>query len=49
MCRMNCLWAGMLTALGVGIIIGLWLEGGFFSHCLGVGFIFCGCGFFRKH
>ena len=48
MCRHNQLWASIMIAFGVGLLIGLWLNGGFFSHCFGLIMIFCGCGVFRR-
>lgn len=36
MCRYNFLWGGMLLAFGLGVLIGLWLEGGFFCFCFGI-------------
>ncbi len=36
MCRYNYLWGGMLMAFGFGVLIGLWLEGGFFCVCFGL-------------
>lgn len=37
MCRYNQLWGCVLIALGFGILLGTWLEGGFLCHCLGIG------------
>lgn len=42
MCRQNQLWGCALIAFGLGVLVGLWLEGGFFSHCFGFGVIFFG-------
>lgn len=36
MCRFNQLWGFALIAFGLGVLIGLWLEGGFFCGCFGV-------------
>ena len=47
MCRHNQLWGCTLMAFGLGVLIGLWLESGFFCVCFGLGLIFtgfCVCG-----
>jgi len=46
MCRHNQLWGCSLMAFGLGVLIGLWLEGGFFCGCFAVGMLilgFCVC------
>lgn len=43
MCRYNQLWGFGLMAFGFGLLVGLWLEGGFFAHCFGFGLL--GVGF----
>ncbi len=46
MCRRNQLWGWLLMAFGFGLLLGLWLEGGFFCHCFGFGSMivgFCIC------
>ena len=43
MCRRNQLWGCMLLSLGLGVLIGLWIDGGFFAHCCGFGCIVLGC------
>lgn len=48
MCRQNQLWGCMLIAFGVGILIGLWLEGGFLCGCLGLGLLVLGLCVARK-
>lgn len=42
MCRKNHLWGGLLTAFGVGLLIGIWLEGGFFCHIFSLAMIIAG-------
>jgi hypothetical protein len=44
MCRHHQLWGGVLLAFGLGMLVGLWIEGGFIAHCLGFGLIFFGFG-----
>ena len=48
MCRYNQLWGYLQIAFGLGLLIGLWIEGGFLSHCFGFGMILLGCVFLRK-
>ena len=48
MCRQNQLLGCMLLAFGVGLLIGLWIECGFWAHCFGFGLIFIGFTFCRK-
>lgn len=43
MCRRNQLLGCILLALGLGLLIGLWIDGGFLAHCCGFGFIIFGC------
>lgn len=42
MCRQNQLWGYMQLAFGVGVLVGLWMEGGFLAHCFGIGMIILG-------
>ena len=44
MCRYHQLWGGLLLAFGLGVLIGMWIEGGFVAHCFGFGLIFIGFG-----
>lgn len=44
MCRFNQLWGFSLMAFGLGICVGLWLEGGFFCIGFGVLMILLGVG-----
>jgi len=48
MCRQNQLWGFMQLAFGVGVLVGLWIDGGFVSHCFGIGMIIFGFCFLRK-
>ncbi len=43
MCRQNQLWGLLQIAFGIGLLIGLWIEAGFLSHCFGFGMIILGC------
>ncbi len=49
MCRHNQLWGCVLLAFGAGVLVGLWLEGGFLAHCFGFGLICLGCGMVRRN
>lgn len=42
MCRNNQFWGGLIGAFGLGVLIGIWIEGGFLAHCFGFGLIICG-------
>ena len=48
MCRHHQLWGCILLAFGFGILVGMWLEGGFFAHCFGFGLIAIGFSMGRK-
>lgn len=48
MCRKNQLLGLVSLAFGLGLLIGLWVDGGFFAHCFGFGFIIVGCCFWRR-
>ena len=48
MCRYYQLWGCIILSFGLGILIGMWLEGGFFAHCFGFGLILVGCSMGRK-
>jgi len=41
-CRHNQLWGSILGAFGIGLLLGTWLDGGFWSLILGLGLIFIG-------
>lgn len=49
MCRQNQLLGCVVLAFGLGILVGLWLEGGFIAHCLGFGLIVLGCSVAKKN
>ncbi len=42
MCRRNRLWGCVFIALGVGTMIGTWLEGGFLCSCFCIGLMLLG-------
>ncbi len=42
MCRHNQLLGCILLAFGLGVLIGIWINGGFFAHCFGVGMMVLG-------
>ncbi len=48
MFRHNQLLGAVLTAFGIGLLFGLWLEGGLLCHCVGIGIAVCGCNVLRK-
>lgn len=48
MCRQNLLWGAAVCAFGLGILIGTWLESGFFCHLAGFGLLLLGFGVMRR-
>lgn len=48
MCRQNQLWGCMLLSFGLGVLIGLWIESGFFAHCFGFALVLVGICVTRK-
>lgn len=48
MCRLNQLWGCILLAFGLGVLVGLWIEAGFFAHCFGFALIILGGCVVRK-
>ena len=49
MCRHNQLWGCCAIAFGLGVLIGMMLEGGFLCGCLGLGLVIFGfCVLIRK-
>lgn len=42
MCRNNQFWGGVLTAFGLGVLMGIWIESGFLAHCFGFALIIGG-------
>lgn len=48
MCRQNQLWGLLTIAFGLGILVGLWLESGFFPYCIALGLLFLGYNIVRR-
>ncbi|MBQ6851443.1 MAG: hypothetical protein IJO04_00205 [Oscillospiraceae bacterium] len=48
MCRKNQLLGSVLIAFGLGLLIGIRLEGGFLCHCVCIGVIAVGGGLCRR-
>lgn len=48
MCRLWALWGWMAISFGVGILVGMRLERGFFPICFGLGLICAGVCILRK-
>ena len=48
MCRHNQLWGYLTLAFGFGILVGLWLEGGFLAYCAALGLLVVGFGIIRR-
>ena len=48
MCRYNQLWGFAIGAFGLGILTGIWLEGGFLCVCLGLALFSGGILLYRK-
>jgi len=42
MLRRSCVWGYLFAAFGFGLLIGMWIEGGFLAHCFGFGMLFYG-------
>jgi hypothetical protein len=42
MCRQNQLRGWALACFGIGILLGLWLEGGFLTYVFGIGSVILG-------
>ena len=40
--RRKYAWGCACAAFGFGFLIGMWVEGGFLSHCIGFGLLICG-------
>lgn len=50
MCRYHVLWGSIFIAFGLGVLVGLWLEGGFFCFCFGLFMMVLGyCALKNKH
>ncbi len=48
MCRQNQLWGCVIMAFGLGLLLGLCLDGGFICGCLGFGLLIAGACVLRK-
>lgn len=48
MCRYHQLWGCIVMAFGIGVLIGLWIEGGFLAHCFGFSLIIVGVAVAKK-
>lgn len=48
MCRRNQLFGWCLGALGLGILLGSWMDGGFLCFLLGVGLMIFGYGLIHR-
>lgn len=48
MCRYKQLWGFVAGAFGLGILTGVWLEGGFLCICFGIGLIIAGIAMIKK-
>ena len=42
MFRRNRLWGLGAVVFGAGLLLGMWIEGSFFSHCIAFGLVFWG-------
>ena len=49
MCRQNQMWGAAVLAFGFGILVGTWLQSGFFCHLAGFGLIGLGFAVLRRH
>ncbi len=49
MCRHHQLWAMTLMAFGAGVLVGTWVEGGFFCHFIGIIALISGYCLLRKN
>ena len=43
MLRRNLLLGWIIVAFGLGLLFGLWIEGGFLAHCIGFFMLLFGC------
>lgn len=48
MLRRNQLLGIAALAFGVGLLLGIWIEGGFLAHCFGFGVVIVGCCLLKK-
>ena len=42
MCRRQWIWGYALIAFGIGVLVGTWMNGGFWPHCLGFALVIFG-------
>lgn len=48
MCRFHQLWGSAMIAFGLGVWVGLWLEGGFLCIGFGLLMVLLGCVMIRS-
>lgn len=48
MCRRYLLWSAAMAAFGFGLLVGMWIEGGFLAHCCGMALLVLGVGTLLK-
>lgn len=48
MCRNNQLWGLLMISFSIGVLVGLWAEGGFLIRCVCVGLILLGGNMLRR-
>ena len=49
MMRRNVLLGWILSAFGIGLLFGMWIDGNFLTHCIGFGLIVVGtCGICKR-
>lgn len=40
--RKKYMWGYLCPAFGLGLLVGMWIESGFWAHCIGFGLLFYG-------
>lgn len=48
MCRRYLLWGAAMAAFGLGLLFGMWIEGGFLAHCFALALLVLGVGTLLK-
>lgn len=48
MCKYNQLWGSILVAFSLGLLLGTWIDSGFWNHVLALGLIFGGLCVIKK-
>ena len=49
MLRRNLLLGWIISAFGLGLLFGMWIEGSFLAHCVGFGMLIVGiCGICKR-